>query len=223
MCGRYTITVTIDELIALYEAEMSGNAISLPRYNIAPMQTIPVVINDGQHNRIGALRWGLLPNWAKEDNWGARAINARAETITEKPAFRGLLTRKRCLVPADGFYEWKRSGDRKQPYRIVLRERGLFAMAGLYDTWSSPSGDKISTVSIITTMPNELMADIHDRMPVILPRENESVWLDRTNQDKDLLQALLKPYEAEEMKAYPVTSAVGNVRNTSPDLIKEIS
>ena len=222
MCGRYTITITLEELLALYEAEMADAAIVLPRFNIAPMQEVPVIIHDGKRNRLGQLRWGLLPYWAKADDWGAKAINARAETVKEKPAFRTLLTRKRCIVPADGFYEWKRSGKDKQPYRIVLRDGGLFAMAGLYDTWIGPDGKKISTVTVITTAPNELVADIHNRMPVILRREDEAAWLSRDNQDQDALLDLLKPYDASQMRAYKVSSAVGNVRNVSEDLIKEV-
>lgn len=223
MCGRFTISVTMDELFAYYSLHEPGVPFHEPRFNIAPMQMVPAIINDGERNKIGELRWGLVPAWSKDDKGGFKMINARAETLTEKPSFRGLLTKKRCLIPADGFYEWKAVGSAKQPYRIVLRERSIFSLAGLYETWTSPDGNKISTCTIITTEPNELMADIHDRMPVILSREDESTWLDRTNQDKDVLQSLLRPYDAAEMRAYLVSTAVGNVRNKSAELIKEVT
>jgi putative SOS response-associated peptidase YedK len=160
MCGRYTITVTVDELMALYLAETTGGPFHTPRYNVAPMQKIPTIINDGQQNKIGEMRWGLVPVWAKDDKIGSKMINARAESVSEKPAFRTLLTRKRCLIPADGFYEWQKVGGDKQPFRIVLKDRGVFSFAGLYDTWTSPEGEKLSTCTIITTEPNDLMADI---------------------------------------------------------------
>ncbi|MBB6732682.1 SOS response-associated peptidase [Cohnella zeiphila] len=222
MCGRYTITISLDELMTLYEIGESSVSPMLPRYNIAPTQLVPAIINDGQRNKLGELRWGLIPSWSKDGKGGFKMINARAETIGEKPAFKSLLSRKRCIIPADGFYEWKKSGSDKQPYRIVPRDGGLFSFAGLYDTWVNPdSGDRLSTCTIITTKPNELMEDIHDRMPVILTRDNTDVWLDKGNQDKDLLLSLLRPYEAEKMRAYKVDKAVGNVRNHSPELIAE--
>ncbi|MEF3304261.1 SOS response-associated peptidase [Paenibacillus sp. GYB003] len=223
MCGRYTITVSLEELMLFFSIDQPNVPFHIPRYNVAPMQMVPAILNDGERNRLGELRWGLVPVWAKDPKIGNLMINARSETITEKPAFRGLLTRKRCVIPADGFYEWKKEGSKKQPYRIVLRSRTLFGFAGLYDTWTGPNGEKISTCTVITTTPNKLMEDIHDRMPVILQPEDEEVWLDRKNQDKDFLQSILRPYDASDMYAYPVGSAVGNVRNNSPDLIEAIN
>jgi putative SOS response-associated peptidase YedK len=149
-------------------------------------------------------------------------LHARAETLTEKPAFKASFQRKRCLIPADSFYEWKRVGKAKQPMRILFKNRELFSLAGLYDTWVSPDGTKISTCTLITTTPNELMADIHDRMPVILRKQDERLWLDRTITDTEVLRPLLKPYPAEEMFAYPVGSRVGNVRNDDAELVKEV-
>lgn len=222
MCGRYTITVTIEELLLRYFLDPNTPLALQPRYNIAPTQMVPAVLNDGERNRIGELKWGLVPSWAKEPSIGSKMINARAETISEKPAFRGLITRKRCILPADGFYEWRKNGDKKQPYRIVLQRVQIFSLAGLYETWVGPNGEKVSTCTIITTEPNALMASIHDRMPVILRPDDESVWLDRRNQDNDLLQSLLVPYDAKDMRAYPVSAAVGNVKNNQPDLIEEV-
>lgn len=222
MCGRYTITVTLEELMEIFDLEdATGIGPYRPRYNIAPTQMVPAIIAHEGRNRIGELRWGLIPQWAKDDKVGFQTINAKAETIIEKPAFRTPFMRKRCLIPADGFFEWKKDGSAKQPYRIVLKDRKLFAMAGLYDTWINPDGQKISSCTIITTTPNELMADIHNRMPVILRREDEAAWLDRANQDTEQLLSLLKPYASDLMKAYRVSSAVGNVRNDSPELIKQ--
>ncbi|GIQ69206.1 putative SOS response-associated peptidase YoqW [Xylanibacillus composti] len=190
----------------------------VPRYNVAPGQLIPAIVHDGTKNRLGELKWGLVPNWAQDAKGGFKMINARAETVREKPAFRASFQRKRCIIPADGFYEWKETKDRrKQPMRIVLRDRSLFAMAGLYDTWMAPDGSKLSTCTIITTAPNALMRDIHDRMPVILRREDEALWLDRRESNEDRLLALLQPYPADEMEAYPVSPKVGSVKNDDPD------
>jgi putative SOS response-associated peptidase YedK len=153
---------------------------------------------------------------------GYKMINARAESITEKPVFRASFQRKRCLIPADSFYEWKKIGTDKQPMRILRKDEGIFSMAGLYDTWTAPDGQKVSTCTIITTTPNELMADIHDRMPVILKLEDEKIWLDRT-QKVENLQALLRPFPAEDMFAYPVSKIVGNVKNDSPECTEALN
>jgi len=211
MCGRYTITVTMEELMLRYLADEPAVPFHLPRYNVAPTQLVPAVVSDGQRNRLGLLRWGLIPPWAKDERDGAKMINARAETLKERPAFRDAFRRKRCLIPADGFYEWKTMpGGGKQPYRIILRGGRLFSMAGLYETWIAPDGRKIGSFAIVTTAPNPLMAEIHNRMPVILRPEDEALWLDRTVQDTEALEKLLVPYPAEEMDAYEVDKRVGN-------------
>ncbi len=150
-------------------------------------------------------------------------INARAETLQEKPAFRRLFERKRCIIPADGFYEWKQMDRGKQPMRITMRDGEPFAFAGLFDTWTAPDGRKLHTCTIITTRPNEVVADIHDRMPVILRREDEDLWLDRERFDPELLRSLLVPYDAKGMRAYPVPALVGNPKNDVPECIEEIS
>ncbi|TDG00162.1 SOS response-associated peptidase [Paenibacillus piri] len=222
MCGRYTITVTLEELMFRFHLELPTSRYHIPRYNVAPMQMVMAIIHDGERNRIGELRWGLVPSWAKDEKMAASMINARSETLQEKPAFKNLIQRKRCLIPADGFYEWKKEGAAKQPMRIVMKDRRLFSMAGLYDTWLSGDGRKISTCTIITTEPNELMAPIHNRMPAILRPEDESAWLDRHTLDAQQLMPLLRPYDDAEMTAYPVPNAVGNVRNDSADCIADI-
>jgi len=223
VCGRYTITVTVEELMARFMAEDATVPCHRPRYNVAPMQMVPAVIHDGTRNRLGMLKWGLVPPWAEDERIGARMINARAETLEERPAFRQAFRRKRCILPADGFYEWKRDGKRKRPLRIVLRDGGVFGMAGLYETWTGPDGRKVHTCAVVTTAPNRLMADIHDRMPVILRREDEALWLDRNVQDLERLRPLLQPYPAEEMEAYEVDPRVGNVAFDDPGLIRRLA
>mgnify|MGYP001236571673 CR=1 FL=1 len=219
MCGRYTITVTLEELLVRYGIEEGTFTNYRPRYNVAPGQMVIAVIHDGKRNRMGELKWGLVPSWAKDESAGNKMINARAETLAEKPAYRLPFERKRCLIPADGFYEWKRVGGRKQPMRIVLNDGAIFSMAGLYDTWTAPDGRKVSSCTIVTTEPNRLVADIHNRMPVILRPEDEALWLDRTVTDIEKLKPLLKPFPAERMTVYPVSELVGNVQNDIPACI----
>ncbi|WP_028548713.1 SOS response-associated peptidase [Paenibacillus sp. UNC451MF] len=222
MCGRYTVTVTLEELMLRFMLGDSIAAKYAPRYNIAPGQWIPSIIGGEtvQERRLGELRWGLVPNWSKDEKSGANPINLRAETVTEKPSFQRLLTRKRCLIPSDGFYEWNKTGkSSKQPIRFTLKDGALFGMAGLYDTWIQADGGRLHTCTIITTTPNRLVASIHERMPVILNSESESIWLDRTITDVQRLKPLLAPYPAELMTSYEVDPKVGNVRYDEPDCI----
>ncbi|QDX94699.1 SOS response-associated peptidase [Brevibacillus laterosporus] len=221
MCGRFTLFVKPDDLKERYSLEEIPFEL-IPRYNIAPTQHITAIINDKGRNRIGQLKWGLIPSWSKDEKMAYKMINAKAETIREKPSFKKLFIRKRCIIPADGFYEWKKIDSDKQPMRIMMKDEGIFSLAGLYDTWTSPEGVRINTCTIITTKPNTLMADIHDRMPVIIKREDESLWLNRDVQDGELLESLLLPFDEEQMKAYPVSKMVGNVRNDLPECIAEI-
>jgi putative SOS response-associated peptidase YedK len=222
MCGRYTITITLEELLERFHLDMPSGFNYAPKYNAAPMQMMPAVIHDGARNRIGELRWGLVPSWAKDEKRAASMINARSETLLDKPAFSRLIRSKRCLIPADGFYEWKKEGASKQPMRIMMKDGRLFNMAGLYDTWLSPEGRKISTYTIITTEANRLIAPIHDRMPVILRPEDEELWLSRSVQEPGPLLQLLKPYPEEEMLVYPVDGAVGSVKNDYAGLIAKV-
>lgn len=222
MCGRFTITLPIDELMLHYLIQESAIFNYMPRYNAAPMQFIPAIIQGKTGNRLGELRWGLVPSWAKDDKIGSKMINARAETLTEKPSFARLLASRRCIIPADGFYEWQQREGIKQPYRIVLQDGGPFSLAGLYDIWADADGNKLATCTIITTEPNALMAEIHNRMPVILQREDEAEWLARDHADVPALLRLLQHYDADQMRAYPVSAKVGNVRNDSPELLEEV-
>jgi putative SOS response-associated peptidase YedK len=194
-----------------------------PRYNIAPTQTVPVIVEDGGEKKAVPMRWGLVPRWAKDLKIGNRLINARSETIRQKPAFRRSFLRHRCLVPADGFYEWNVTEEKKQPMRIVLDQGELFAFAGLWDQWESPEGDVVHSFTIITTRANEKMADIHDRMPAILHPADESVWLDPSVKDPELLRNMLQPYPSEPMEIYPVSSQVNSPHNDDPDCIQPLS
>jgi putative SOS response-associated peptidase YedK len=221
MCGRYTITITEDELIARYMIEEPTNRYHQPRFNVAPTQNVPVILNEDGMLKLDAFRWGLVPFWAKDLKIGYSMINARADTVAEKPAFKNAFKQRRCLIPVDGFYEWKKIGADKQPYRIVLKDERIFSMAGLWETWNSPEGEKIYSCTIITTDPNELMVDIHDRMPMILSRQDEQKWLDKEQSVEDL-KSMLQPFPVEEMKAYPVSKAVGNVKNQGPELIDKV-
>lgn len=221
MCGRFTLVTNLELWNARFQIEVIPFEIQ-PRYNIAPGQLIPAIISDQGKRRIGQLKWGLVPSWVQDEKSGYKMINARSETLTEKPAFRRLFERKRCIIPADSFYEWMKLGKAKQPMRIMMKSGEPFAFAGLFDTWASPIGDKLHTCTIVTTKPNDVVADIHDRMPVILRQEDEGIWLDREKFDSDLLQSLLVPYDSDMMRAYPVSTMVGSPKNDLPECIQEI-
>jgi len=215
MCGRFTLTKKQKLIEERFEAE--AEAVIKEIFNAAPTRPLPVVANN-KPDRIQHFRWGLIPQWAKDAKIGSKMINARAETLHEKPAYKKLLSRKRCLVIADGFYEWKKTSSGPQPYRITLKNEALFSFAGLWDEWVSGDGEVIDSFSIITTEANDLMKKIHDRMPVILKKEDEKKWLD-AGLSADDAKVLLQPYEPIEMKAYPVSKAVNAAGNNSPDLI----
>ncbi|MFJ7726248.1 SOS response-associated peptidase [Neobacillus sp. NPDC097160] len=224
MCGRFTLTATFEEIIDRFDIQsFMEEELYSPSYNIAPSQSVLAVINDGRSNRMGFLKWGFIPPWAKDLSIGNKMINARAETITEKPSFRHAFKKKRCIVIADSFYEWKRHEDQtKTPIRIKLKSDELFAMAGIWEGWKSPDGKMLYTCSVITTGPNKLMKDIHDRMPVILNREDEKTWLDPAISDTTLLQPLLVPFDDKAMETYEVSSLVNSPKNNSIELIQKI-
>ncbi|GIV83081.1 MAG: DUF159 family protein [Candidatus Roseilinea sp.] len=219
MCGRYTLTVDPERLMARFQLTRA-DFVARPRYNIAPTQTVAVVY-DASPRTLSAARWGLIPSWAKDPSIGARMINARAETLMEKPAFRSLLKRRRCLVLADSFYEWRKNPDgSKTPVRVMLASEEPFALAGLWDAWKTPAGEWLSTCTIVTTEPNALVAPLHDRMAAVLLPENEAAWLSHDCDDTAFLQSLLQPFPAERMKCYPVSSRVNSVKNDDPALIR---
>jgi len=216
MCGRYSFAIE-DELIKERFGVSVRSAIYKARYNCAPSQNLAVISNQDPGD-LNFFRWGLIPFWAKDPLIGNKLINAKAETIAEKPSFKNAFRGRRCLVPADGFYEWKKNAV-KIPYRIVLKSGDPFAMAGIWDKWVSSEGEIIHSFSIITTEPNELVAPIHNRMPVILLPENEKMWLD--DPGESTLKGLLKPFPAGLMKAFPVTNLVNSTRNDTPEVMVE--
>jgi len=222
MCGRFTLTADQDS----FEDRFSFTGFDLgwvPSFNIAPTQEVLTVTNDGSENHPELMRWGLVPPWAKDPKIGNRMINARSETLTEKPSFRTAFERRRCLIPADGFYEWKREGKAKKPMLITANPGGLFAFAGLWETWKQPDDCWLLTCAIITTSANEFMTSIHDRMPVILPRESEALWLDPEEQDTAMLSELLLPYDSGRMEAYEVSTLVNSPRNNFPEVIEPVA
>jgi putative SOS response-associated peptidase YedK len=189
-----------------------------PNYNCAPSQKLPVITN-AEKGKLSYFKWGLIPFWAKDPKIGYRLINTRAETITEKPSFKSAFKKRRCLIPANGFYEWRKD-ENKTPFRITVNEDELFAMAGLWESWKDGEGKKVHTFSIITTTPNSLMESIHDRMPVILQPEDEERWL--TEEDEPKLLELLKPCDPYLMKAYPISKKVNSPANNGPEIVEPI-
>jgi putative SOS response-associated peptidase YedK len=214
MCGRFSLTSS--EAILNERFSLAGGAEPyVARYNCAPTQSLAVITND-ETGRLQFFRWGLIPFWAKDEKIGNKMINARAESIEEKPSFRNAFRSRRCLVPADGFYEWKNNNG-KIPYRITLKTTGPFAMAGIWETWKNPGGGNIHSFSIITTAANIFMQAIHERMPVILPPDAEKTWL--TSNNAAAIRALLKPYNPDMMQAYLVSKLVNSPRNDNPAII----
>lgn len=227
MCGRFTLTVDPQQIRAAYPwLEIPANLQEhwQPRYNVAPTQPIAVVPNDGSQ-RLDYYVWGLIPSWAKDPEIGNRMINARAETLTEKPTFRTAFRRRRCLVLADGFYEWQSIAGQKAkvPTYIKLTSGKPFAFAGLWENWNSPDGSQILSATIITTAPNALLQNIHNRMPVILQEDAIPVWLEPGEVDPARLQTFLRPYPAEEMTAFPVSRQVNSPGNESPELVMPVN
>ena len=216
MCGRFTLTYNISEVAKAFNVPVPPSLQTTPRYNIAPTQNVVAIL---PNQTLDVLRWGLVPSWAKDESIGSKMINARAETLAEKPSFKRLLNSKRCLVVADGFYEWKKEAGGKTPMYITLKDKGLFAFASLWDSWRSPDGEQIRTCTLITTEPNDLVASIHNRMPVILSSEAQKEWLDPSLHDEHVLLPLLVPYPAEQMSARAVSRLVNNPQYDSAELI----
>ncbi len=207
MCGRYTLRQSPHQIAIRFGVEETLLPELPPRYNIAPTQPV-VAVTENSPRHLRLFQWGLVPFWAKDPSIGSRMINARAETLAEKPAFKNALTRRRCVIPADGFYEWKKIGSSKQPMYIRRHDGELFGFAGLWEEWISPDGSPLQTCTIITVAPNALMAPIHDRMPAILRPEDEAAWLTLSKKDVPELLGLLRPYPETEMEAYPVSRQV---------------
>ena len=216
MCGRFTLTVDIATIARAFQVEPVLQ--TEPRYNVAPTQQVVTIMQD-ETKHLALLRWGLIPSWAKEESIGNKMINARAETLAEKPSFKRLLTSKRCLIVADGFYEWKKEAGGKTPMYFTLKNKEPFAFAGLWDSWHSPEGEQIRTCTIITTQPNEVVSSVHDRMPAILTPDVREDWLNPGLKDQERLLAFLKAYPVEEMTVRPVSRLINNPKYEGAELI----
>lgn len=221
MCGRFSLSKPVEAVAGHFSVKSETPL--LPRYNIAPSQMIAVIQKQpgGPERQLSMMRWGLIPRWGKDSRIGFKLINARAETLTEKPAFRPAYRQRRCLIAADGFYEWRHEGRQKQPYLFQMKEGGIFAFAGIWEQWQSPTGEDVLSCSIITTAANDLVHQVHERMPVIIEPGNYDFWLDPA-QNADALKPLLQPFSPDQMTAWPVGARVNSPRNDDPDCMKKI-
>lgn len=224
MCGRSSLTKVESELEERFDATFYSDELEqynpLPNFNVAPTHMHPVITNDDP-DHLQYFRWGLIPFWAKDIKVGYKMINARIETLLQKSTFKSAMKNKRCIVPFDGFYEWKKIGKNKIPYRIITTDTEIFTIAGLWSKWKSPDGQEIHSFTLITQPPNKMLSDIHNRMPAILTPDQERLWLDDSIPPADAVQMII-PYPEENMKAYPVSKRVGNVRENDKELIEEV-
>ncbi|MCY4449682.1 MAG: SOS response-associated peptidase [Chloroflexi bacterium] len=216
MCGRYSLIADITQLAMRFEFE-AARLEQPPRYNIAPTQPV-LSVRGGGPRYASYMRWGLVPSGANSMSVGPPLINARAETLSERPSFRAALRERRCLIPADGFYEWRRGSGSRSPVRVTMASGEPFAFAGLWDTWRHPGGEHVTSCTIVTTEANELLQPVHDRMPVILPRELEPLWLNEEVRDPALLSSVLVPYDSGLMDAHEVSTLVNSAVNEGPEL-----
>jgi putative SOS response-associated peptidase YedK len=222
MCGRFSATFSFRDLKVRWN--LSGDLEFAPRYNIAPSQSVPVIVRGEKGNEVRLMKWGLVPSWAPDASIGSRMINARAETLLEKPSFKRLVTQRRCLIPADGFYEWRGEGNRKIPVWIHLKNKAPFAFAGLWDYWRDlDSGDELTSFTIITTEANALVRRIHSRMPVIYDAALGMQWLEHPGDSQMFLSAVLRPWAAESMEFWDVAPLVNAPENDTPTCIRPIS
>lgn len=220
MCGRYVITTPPEAIRQLFGYDDQPNF--PPRYNVAPTQPVPIVrLVDGKR-RFALVRWGLIPAWVKNPKAFSLVINARGESVLDKPAFRNAMRRRRCLIPADGFYEWKRDGARRRPHFVRLKSAAPMAFAGLWETWIGPNGEELDTAAIITTRANRALSPLHDRMPMIVPLEAFDLWLDCANVDAETAIACIAPLPDDLLEVYEIATAVNKIANDMPDLIAPI-
>tara|TARA_B100000959_G_scaffold254926_1_gene286928 strand:- start:63 stop:716 length:654 start_codon:yes stop_codon:yes gene_type:complete len=215
MCGRFSLNCNSSDIVKEFNVDKALAELK-PNYNIAPSQMVAAIINDGS-NCLVQFKWGLIPSWAKDQGIGNKIINARGETLSEKPSFKNALKKNRCLIVADGFYEWKKEGKQKTPFYISLKSKRLFGFAGLFDKWISPDGEEIKSCAIVTTQSNKLLKPIHDRMPVIIPKDKEALWLDPAIRD---IKYVLNSYSSDAMEYYEVSKTVNSPANNSPECIK---
>ena len=218
MCGRYASSANPDDLASYFRVEEQPEEVLPPSYNVAPTDPVYAVMERHEHRLLTVVRWGLVPSWAKDPKVGSRFINARRETVGDKPAFRAAYQRRRCLVPADGYFEWQQQGGHKQPYFLAARDRSPLAMAGLYEVWKAPDESLLWTCTIITTEAADELGHIHDRTPLLVPRQDWGRWLDPEVEDPG--KDLLVPATAGVLDAWPVPPAVGNVKNNGPELVE---
>lgn len=219
MCGRFTIITPVEKLIEEFEAQLFEDTF-FPNYNAAPGQKLPVITNE-MPKKIKLYVWGLIPYWAKDPSKGFKLINARAETLLLKPSFKNALKRRRCLVLADSYFEWKSEWNQKIPYRILLRDEKPFALAGIWETWKDRDNKEIRTFSIITTKANQLTSKIHERMPCLLDKKSRALWIDNNFPEAEAIN-LLEPYPSEEMKYYEVSTLVDSPKNNIPAVIEPV-
>ncbi len=223
MCGRYRLSRR-KQLVEDYFDSAPSDEDWSPRYNIAPTQSVPVIRQNPKEpvRELSLMKWGLIPHWSKDPSGAAGMINARSETASTKPAFRDPLKFRRCIIPADGFYEWSRKGKAKQPYCFEINDGELFAFAGLWEGWKDPNGNWIRTCSILTTAPNAVTATVHDRMPVIIDPDSYDLWLDPGMQNVAAVSELLKPYDARTMRCYPVSTRINHVANDNEECSRPV-
>jgi putative SOS response-associated peptidase YedK len=223
MCGRFRLSRR-KQLVEEYFDSAPWDDGWNPRYNIAPTQPVPVIRQNPKKpvRELSLIRWGLIPHWSKDGSGATRTINARSETAAKKPAFRDPLKFRRCLILADGFYEWKRNGATKQPFCFEVNEGELFAFAGLWDGWRDSNGQWVKTCTILTTTPNALTSTVHDRMPVILDRESYDLWLDPGMQNVAAISELLKPFDVRAMRCYPVSTRINHVANDDEECSRPV-
>jgi putative SOS response-associated peptidase YedK len=221
MCGRYTLTSAPEAIRALFRYAEQPNF--PPRFNVAPTQPIAIVrLNEGKR-QLALVRWGLLPSWVKDPKGFSLLINARGESVLDKPAFRNAMKRRRCLIPADGFYEWQAGGERKRPFYVRAKAGGPLAFAGLWETWTGPNGEEMETAAIVTTRANRTLAPIHERMPVILAPEAFDLWLNSADVDATTASALIAPAPDNLLEAYEISTDVNRVANDSPKLVEPVT
>jgi putative SOS response-associated peptidase YedK len=220
VCGRFAQKSPAKKVAKQFKVEEVPPLAE--RYNVAPTQAILGIREGGGAREATFFKWGLVPRWAKDPAIGNKLINARSETVTEKPSFREAFARRRCLIPADGFYEWQRSGGRKLPFFFRMRDESPFGFAGLWERWEGEGGEVIDSCTILTTEANKVLRPVHDRMPVIVHPEDYSLWLEGDERERTLLMELLRPYPAEEMAGYPVSPLVNSPNNRGAELIEEV-
>jgi putative SOS response-associated peptidase YedK len=220
MCGRFTLRQPAERIAR--ELQLEEIPALEARYNIAPTQEILAIRHSPDGNEASMFKWGLIPSWAKDTSIGAKLINARSETVNEKPSFREAFKRRRCIIPVDGFYEWQRAGNKKRPFYFRFKDDRLFGFAGLWEKWRTPYGESVESCSILTTDANKMLSEVHHRMPVILYPDTYELWLDEDERKQGLRKKLLRPFPASEMIAYPVSTSINSSYHQGEELVQPV-